>query len=166
MSPTPRKPPTGGAGRRAVALFDHARPKGPGISSVAFTRKAGFRVAENQAPNDAGDSASNRGGLLGAVFGGVAKVWNAVMADGHLEAAWRQGINEVGTALKAFPDSIGVDQPGTLWNPTQGEIAADRNDSPAGRAPWPSEIASQNRNQPVNDNGNGNENGHDAGYSM
>ena len=56
----------------------------------------------------------------------VARVWDAITKDGHLAAAGRQGADELATALKAFPDSIGVDEPGTIWNPTQGEIAADR----------------------------------------
>ncbi len=38
-------------------------------------------------------------------------------------AALRQGGKELGTALKAFPDSISIDEPGTLLTPTQGEIA-------------------------------------------
>jgi hypothetical protein len=38
-------------------------------------------------------------------------------------AALRQGFKEAGTALKAFPDSISVDEPGTVASPTQGEIA-------------------------------------------
>lgn len=42
---------------------------------------------------------------------------------GALLAALRQGGKELGTALKAFPDSISVDEPGTVLNPTQGEIA-------------------------------------------
>lgn len=56
----------------------------------------------------------------------VARVWDAITKDGHLAAAGRQGLDELATALKAFPDSIGVDEPGTIFNPTQGEIAADR----------------------------------------
>ena len=56
----------------------------------------------------------------------VARVWDAITKDGHLAAAGRQGVDELATALKAFPDSIGVDEPGAIWNPTQGEIAADR----------------------------------------
>lgn len=39
--------------------------------------------------------------------------------------------------MKAFPDTIQVDEPGTLWNPTQGEIAAARKSE----LPSPSEIA-------------------------
>ena len=56
----------------------------------------------------------------------VARVWDAITKDGHLAAAGRQGLDELATALKAFPDSIGIDEPGTIFNPTQGEIAADR----------------------------------------
>lgn len=65
----------------------------------------------------------------------AAKIWDAIAKDGHLAAAGRQGLDELGQALKAFPDSIGVDEPGTIFNPTQGEIAADR------KPPSPSEIA-------------------------
>lgn len=42
---------------------------------------------------------------------------------GALQAAGRQGAKELGEALKAFPDSISVSEPGTVFNPTQGEIA-------------------------------------------
>jgi len=42
---------------------------------------------------------------------------------GALSAAVRQGAGEIGTALKAFPDSIQVDEPGAIFSPTQGEIA-------------------------------------------
>ena len=53
---------------------------------------------------------------------------------GALQAALRQGAKEVGAALKAFPDSISVDEPGTAFNPTQGEIAeANRGGSVWGR---------------------------------
>jgi hypothetical protein len=38
-------------------------------------------------------------------------------------AALRQGGKEIGTALKAFPDSISVDEPGGVLSPTQGEVA-------------------------------------------
>ena len=35
----------------------------------------------------------------------------------------RQGAKEVGAMLKAFPDTISVDEPWTVFSPTQGEIA-------------------------------------------
>jgi hypothetical protein len=38
-------------------------------------------------------------------------------------AAFRQGVSELGQALKAFPDAIQVSEPGQMWSPTQGEIA-------------------------------------------
>lgn len=67
----------------------------------------------------------------------VEKVWDAITRDGMLAAAWRQGADEIGVALKAFPESIHAEEPGTLLNPTQGEIAADRKV----KIPSPSEIA-------------------------
>ena len=121
--------------------------------------------------------------MLGAVSI-MAAMWNAVTADGTLAAAGRQGIDELGAALKAFPDAIQVQETGTIFNPTQGEVAADRqhgkrtgsyasySDSSVPRNLWPSEIAKENRNQASNDNANGkdngkgHENGHDGGYSM
>jgi hypothetical protein len=42
---------------------------------------------------------------------------------GALQAAGRQGVKELGEALKAFPDSISVSEPGGIFSPTQGEIA-------------------------------------------
>jgi len=38
-------------------------------------------------------------------------------------AALRQGGKELGAALKAFPDSISIEEPGGVLSPTQGEIA-------------------------------------------
>lgn len=68
----------------------------------------------------------------------ASRMWDSLTADGTLKAAFRQGADEIGIALKAFPDSIHAEEPGTLLNPTQGEIADDRK---AGRLPTPSEIA-------------------------
>lgn len=124
-------------------------------------------MAEKQEPVNENDNSGGIAGMVGAVFSGMASmaagVWNAVMADGTIEAAGRQGLGELGQALKAFPDSIQVQEPGTIFNPTQGEIAADREDG-IGRSPWPSEIAEANRNQPSNNNGR--DTGYDTGYSM
>jgi hypothetical protein len=50
----------------------------------------------------------------------------ALMRDGTLAAAGRQGLDELGEALKAFPESIQVQEVGSIFNPTQGEIAAAR----------------------------------------
>lgn len=84
------------------------------------------------------------GGVVGmivaahsAVKSGLASTWNAVTKDGTIAAAMRQGADEIGMALKAFPDSIHVEEPGTILNPTQGEIASAR-----GQAPSPSTTTS------------------------
>lgn len=46
------------------------------------------------------------------------------------QAAFRQGISELGQALKAFPDALQVTEPGQMFSPTQGEIAeANRSSS-------------------------------------
>ena len=68
----------------------------------------------------------------------VKTVKEAVTQDGTLAAAFRQGVGEIGEALKAFPQSIQVQEPGTLFNPTQGEIADARDPE---KKPSLSEIA-------------------------
>jgi hypothetical protein len=50
-----------------------------------------------------------------------------------------QGATELATALRAFPDSIHAEEPGTFLNPTQGEIADSRS------LPSPSEIVRDNQ---------------------
>ena len=113
-------------------------------------------------------------GVLSAVSI-VSAIWNAATRGGHLEAFGRQGLDELGAALKAFPDTIQVQESGTIFNPTQGEIATGpqrRTGALLGAvlfrrqpaASLPSEIANENRNLPSKDNGNGHEN--DAGASM
>jgi hypothetical protein len=43
-----------------------------------------------------------------------------------LWAAWRQGLKELGAALKAFPDSIQVPEVvGGIGNPTQMEVSTE-----------------------------------------
>jgi hypothetical protein len=140
-------------------------------------KQAASSENSRSASADAGDKAS--GGIVGLLFKPfevigtmIGKAWDAIMADGVLEAAGRQGIDELGAALKPFPESIQVSELGTLWSPTPGEIAADREHgrhsatSSGPPHPWPSELANQNRHLPSKDHGNGHENGHDAGYSM
>ncbi len=86
------------------------------------------------------------------------RVWEAMNRDGTLKAAWRQGADEFAIALKAFPDSIGVDEPGTILNPTQGEIAADRKT----KLPTPSEIARDKTPYTTDQNqGNDQDHGHE-----
>ena len=74
---------------------------------------------------------------LAGLRNAVNAILEPITRDGTLAASFRQGADEMAIALKAFPDSIGVDEPGTILNPTQGEIAADRKVKP----PSPSEIA-------------------------
>jgi hypothetical protein len=72
---------------------------------------------------------------------------------GELKAAMLQGFNELGAALKAFPDSIQIDEPGTAFNP----LYRDRDgDTPApsqaggqepAALPSPSEIAAAGQAQ-------------------
>jgi hypothetical protein len=88
----------------------------------------------------------------------ASRMWEAMNRDGTLKAAWRQGADEAAMALKAFPDSIQVDEVGTIFSPTQGEIAADRNQ----RLPTPSEIAkSKTPYTPDHSNGNDQDHGHE-----
>ena len=107
---------------------------------------------------EAQESGSSGGGgifgILAAIFSiaksALSSTFNAVMKDGTLAAAGRQGIDELGMALKPFPDSIQSTVPGTIWNPTQGEIAASRSNANAAAndnaalLPSPSEIARGN----------------------
>ena len=71
---------------------------------------------------------------------GTASIFHAATRDGTLAAAFRQGAGEIGQALKALPDSIQVQQPGTLLNPTQGEIADARDVHASSHEPTPSAI--------------------------
>jgi hypothetical protein len=86
----------------------------------------------------------------------VMRVLQAINKDGTLAAAWRQGADEIGVALRAFPDSVHAEEPGTILNPTQGEIA----DSRKTRTPSPSEIA-KDKKPYTPDTGNQNDHGRD-----
>lgn len=117
-----------------------------------------------------GGIASMIGAVLTAPATMIAKAFGAIMADGTIAAAARQGIDELGAALKAFPDSIQREEVGTLWTPTQAEITASRRQGGGvashQRQPWPSEIAEHNRQHPRQDHGHGKDHGHDMGHSM
>ena len=54
----------------------------------------------------------------------IARISHAITKDGMLAAAFRQGATETAMALRAFPDTIHAEEPGTFLNPTQGEIAS------------------------------------------
>lgn len=46
--------------------------------------------------------------------------------DGTVSASFRQGIDELGMALKAFPESIQAYEMGALWSPTPYEVSMAR----------------------------------------
>ncbi len=72
------------------------------------------------------------------------------LGAGAAMAALRQGAKEVGTALKPFPDSIAIEEPGTILSPTQGEIAeANRGGSVWGRVREGQERAAATRDEPA-----------------
>jgi hypothetical protein len=56
----------------------------------------------------------------------VAAAYHAVMKGGEVQAFLRQGANEIGEALKAFPESLQVDEPGQVFNPIYSDIAAEK----------------------------------------
>ena len=129
--------------------------------------------------SDGGAERSRAGGIIDLVFlpfeklgEMIGKAVGAVFSDGTLAAAGRQGVDELGAALKAFPDTIQASELGTLWSPTPGEIAADREHDKHAARPGgqtylsPSEIVNQNRHLPSKDRDHGHETGHDAGFSM
>ncbi len=143
-----------------------------------------------QSEKSRGESQSMLGGAVEmiakpvlAVAAMTAILWNRLTDDGHLAAAGRQGLDELGAALKAFPESMQVHETGTLWNPTPGEVAASRqpgrhtgsyasySSSSPPPHPWPSEIAVANRQRQVSgdhslDQGQDMSNSQDQGYSM
>ena len=53
------------------------------------------------------------------------KAVGIVTDEPHLRAAFRQGIDEIGDALKAFPDSIQKTEIGGLFTPTPAEVARE-----------------------------------------
>ncbi|MHC5540895.1 hypothetical protein ACYOEI_21950 [Singulisphaera rosea] len=57
----------------------------------------------------------------------VASPIQAILGDSFIQAAGRQGIDEIGMALKAFPDSIQAYEMGTIFSPTPYEVSKDRN---------------------------------------
>lgn len=120
---------------------------------------------------------SRGGGIIGvilmpivAVGKMIGKAWDAITRDGMLAAAGRQGLDELGAALKPFPDSIQVHETGTIWNPTPGEVAAGRDLGGHTRAysslaaPRSAEAGEQNGRRPGDEHGL--DNGQDQGYSM
>jgi hypothetical protein len=113
---------------------------------------------QNQSQNESffASAAATLKAAQQAVNATIDKVTDPMLRDGTLAAAFRQGASELYTALKPFPDSIQVNQPGTILNPTQGEIARARDPN----APSPSDIAHEDSPSPP---GSGHEHGHEMG---
>ena len=77
---------------------------------------------------------------------------NRKIGEGAGMAFARQGIRELAEATKAFPTSISVDQPGGMYNPTQGEIAEEnRNGSIFGRVQEGRDRAAARKAEPEKD---------------
>jgi hypothetical protein len=100
------------------------------------------------------------------VMATAALLWEKATQDGHLAAFGRQGLDELGVALKAFPESIQAHEPGAIFEPTQGEVAAARRPEGLYGQPFrsPSEIAAdRGGNEPEHDHGRerGQETGHE-----
>jgi hypothetical protein len=92
--------------------------------------------------------------LIQDVDAAVGAVYRAVFRDGTLDAAFRQGADELWQALKAFPETIEVHESGTILNPLHSTIAkdsqmlsasADLHQAETGHAPSPSEIVRESR---------------------
>lgn len=69
-------------------------------------------------------------GMIASIGAMMAKpfiaIGKGITQDGTLAAAWRQGADEIGEALKPFPESVQTQEVGTILNPTQGEVAQAR----------------------------------------
>ncbi len=83
----------------------------------------------------------------------LSSMFNAAMRGGEIQAFIRQGFGEIGAALKAFPDSIQIDEPGALFSPLHSDIAAEKQAYAVGpvqaapandRLPTPSQISEGN----------------------
>jgi hypothetical protein len=96
-------------------------------------RAMGFGLFSRKENSSMEGQESRGSGMLGrAAAYGIATVsilWQNATKDGHLAAAGRQGLDEIGHALKAFPESIQTQEVGAIFEPTQGEIASSRRGS-------------------------------------
>lgn len=110
-----------------MAKPEATETKTPRQAEGFFASAAATVKAVQGAVGDMQDAANSR----------IDKVAGPLLADGMLAAAFRQGAGEFYEALKPFPQSLQVSEPGTLMSPTQGEIAEARDE----KLPTLSEIA-------------------------
>ncbi|APW64298.1 hypothetical protein [Paludisphaera borealis] len=66
------------------------------------------------------------GAGIAAVGAGIAAVYRAATRDGVIDAFLRQGVDEIGVALKPFGESIQTEEPGQAFSPLYSDIAADK----------------------------------------
>lgn len=89
-------------------------------------------------------------------------VWDAVFVRGEIAAAVRQGADEIGMFLKAFPDSVQTHEPGSVLNP----IFSDISERQADRVPSVAEIIANPQSFMTPEQKNGNANDNHQGMSM
>ncbi len=131
------------------------------------------------------NAARGAGKAAAFAFGSASKLVGKMLGDEHIQAAGRQGIDELAASLKAFPDAIQAPyEPGSIFTTTNSEVAARRKAgvwghdaaSPAAKghgvhgpehgqpaARTPSEIAAD-RGVHGPERGHGQDNGHDHGH--
>jgi hypothetical protein len=76
-------------------------------------------------------------GFIKETSDGLKAAYQNFMRGGEIQAAARQGFNEIGAALKAFPDSIQIDEPGAVFNPLYRDMPSETKAD----LPSPSDIA-------------------------
>lgn len=117
---------------------------------------------ENQNEQKAQQQSTILADMNKAIVEPAKKAVEAVMKDGTLAAAFRQGAQEIYDGLlKPFPDVTSVREVGTVFSPTQGEVASARKED----QPSPSQIA-ENPKSFAPDHGLGNQNQKDFGKEM
>jgi hypothetical protein len=110
-------------------------------------------MADEQS-NDSADSGS--GSLVSSILSGLGKTWDFVTGSPAINAMGRQGLDELGAALKAFPDSIAE------YRYNRGYLDDSNGYDPAASTLLKADDAAI---RPP-DTGKVNDNGTDAGYSM
>jgi len=118
--------------------------------------------APKQNENQNQQQAQQQSSILASITEPAKAAVDAVMKDGTLAAAFRQGAQEIYDGLlKPFPDVTSVREVGTVFSPTQGEVASARKED----QPSPSQIA-DNSKQNAPDHGLGNQQQKDFGNEM
>jgi hypothetical protein len=91
-------------------------------------------------------------GAINAVGNLVAAVYGAVMQDGLIAAAGRQGLNELASAFGTMSPDHTVTEPGSMFHPLHSDIAASRENglgaeqvAPAAPLLSPSQIANDTK---------------------